>query len=183
MTMDQLTHLAKPFPDSIIHQRPQGGRNVDYVAHADVVAKLLVVCGPYDYNVEHVTADTWKVTITVEVDGRSTTVSGVSTDEEPETAESRAFCRAAMRLGVGQHLWAQNKHLYGQLSKEHAPNPSDSGLTPVEAWTQGKESVRGIRQTELATRAMAQVEADIDRVTEEREERADLAPEHDDEAS
>ena len=122
---DQLTHLVKPFPDALVFQRPQGGRQVDYVAHGQVTAKLLATVGPFSMDVGHVTGDTWKVTLNLTIDGHPVTVADVSTADEPETAVSRAFCRAAMRAGVGLHLWAQNDLLYRQLNRRDPQDPRD----------------------------------------------------------
>lgn len=50
--MTQLRELARPFPPNYIHTNPSGGGQ--YVAHPVVVQRLLMVVGPYDYEIAEV---------------------------------------------------------------------------------------------------------------------------------
>ena len=45
--MRDLTKLAHPFPQRVIHGNPSGGGT--YVKHATVVQRLLTVLGPVDF--------------------------------------------------------------------------------------------------------------------------------------
>ena len=65
--------------------------------------------------------------LTVELDGKTVTVSGAgtetyskdSTGEKIKKMESDAFKRAASRLGCGLHLWAQDQYFLDiQLAKD-----------------------------------------------------------------
>ena len=65
--------------------------------------------------------------LTADVDGKQVTVSGAgtetfqgdSTGEKIKKMESDAFKRAAAKLGVGLHLWAQDQYfLDKQLAKD-----------------------------------------------------------------
>lgn len=115
-----LAGLARPFPDSFVGTRPQGTRQVSYVAHGDVTARLLHQLGPFDMLADHVVGDVWSVTLTVHPPNRDpVTVREVSTHAEAETAVSRALCRAAMRVGgVALNLWARHTVLYDQLQRD-----------------------------------------------------------------
>lgn len=78
--------------------------------------------------------------LTVEVDGRLVTVHGAGDCEQPHNwphdgarlkdAESDAFKRAAMKLGVGLHLWAQDEYA---LDKQLAAKGGESvGSAPSQ---------------------------------------------------
>jgi hypothetical protein len=140
--MSDLERLARPFPASMIQSKP-GKFAASYVAHSEVVQKLLSVVGPFDFAVtEIVRGPSGKIegclaSMTVTIDERVTTIVEVGDCERPDNwptdgarlkdAASDALKRCAMRLGVGLHLWAQeNFVLADQLKKseERLDNPA-----------------------------------------------------------
>jgi hypothetical protein len=130
-TMSQLSELARPFPASLVKQKP-GKFAASYVEHSVISQRLLEVVGPHDFAVDRIitNADGTLVgctaTLTVEVDGRTVSVTEVGDVEHPsgnnasnlKNASSDALKRCAMRLGLGLHLWSQeNYYLDKALAK------------------------------------------------------------------
>lgn len=121
--MSQLHELARPFPESLIKQKP-GKFSAAYVEHSVISQRLLEVVGPHDFAVERIVTNPDGVvvgctaTLTVEVDGRRVSVTEVGDVEHPsqnnasnlKNAASDALKRCAMRLGVGLHLWSQGNY-------------------------------------------------------------------------
>lgn len=145
MDRPQLAALVRPFPSKFVHQNPSGGGS--YVGHEVITQRLLHVLGPFSTHVEQVLRGTVAgkpgdpngksdrarngtpdlhdavvgvlLSLTVEVDGRTVSVTEVGDCEQPHNwphdgarmkdAMSDAIKRCAMRLGVGIHLWAQNE--------------------------------------------------------------------------
>lgn len=150
--MTQLQQLAKPFPPSMIHDNPGKGNRGSYVKHSVVLQKILAVCGPFRWSIVDVIRDVDGTVvgcigaITVEVDGRLVTVHGAGDCENPKNwphdgarlkdAESDAFKRAAMKLGVGLHLWAQDEYA---LDKQLAAKGGESvGSAPSQTSVKGE---------------------------------------------
>lgn len=141
---EQLRALVRPFPSKYVKANPSGGGT--YVAHEVVTQRLLHALGPFSTSVVEVLrgdvaaippksdGKTAKaragspplsdvivgvlLALTVEVDGRTVTVTEVGDCEQPHNwptdgarmkdAMSDAIKRCAMRLGCGIHLWAQD---------------------------------------------------------------------------
>lgn len=115
----QLYELARPFPDALIKQKP-GKFAASYVDHATVTARLLEVCGPFDWTIDApiTNADGIIVgctaTLHVFIDDQEVHITEVGDVEHPgpnsasnlKNASSDALKRCAMRLGLGLHLWA-----------------------------------------------------------------------------
>lgn len=128
MTETQLQLLARKIPPHFIGDN---GRGFDAMDHTVVTQLLLRYLGPYSFEVTEVIYDQPKkggeriVTgvigkLTVEIDGKKVTISepgGVENafnnidggGERAKHAASDAIKRCAMRLGMGLHLWAQDK--------------------------------------------------------------------------
>ncbi len=132
--MSQLNELARPFPASLIKSKP-GKFAAAYVEHSVISQRLLEVVGPHDFAVDRIitNADGTLVgctaTLTVEVDGRTVSVTEVGDVEHPsgnnasnlKNASSDALKRCAMRLGCGLHLWSgENFYLDRALAKREA---------------------------------------------------------------
>jgi hypothetical protein len=133
----QLLALLKPFSPRLISP-PAEGKFGSYVSHYVIEQRLLSAVGPYSWRITQTILDR-DGTLTgcigelvVEVDGRKVSCSGAGDVENPSNsktngerlkfAESDAFKRAAMRLGVGLHLWAQDDfYVYDLLSKAEVP--------------------------------------------------------------
>jgi hypothetical protein len=106
----------------------------DYVSHAVISEILLAVVGPYDFHVTQIVTDKdgavtgCLATLTVDVDGRTTSITevGDTTGQEGsegsalKNAASDALKRCAMRLGLGLALWSKPGmfFLYDQLTKQ-----------------------------------------------------------------
>lgn len=129
--MTQLQRLAEPVRPKYVSQLPGKG-NADYVPHSVITELLLLIVGPFDYEVTqpirgsegHI--DGCLARLTVDVDGRRTSIveAGDITGQEKndgermKNASSDAFKRCAMRLGLGLHLWAGADYfLDGALAK------------------------------------------------------------------
>ncbi len=123
----QLIELTTRVPKKFISQIQTGGGQADYVEHSVIRQLLLRILGPYSWRIEgpYRSGDDQEqagVTgvLTVTVDGREVSVSGVGQGRDVKTAESDAMKRAAMNLGVGLHLWAQDNYfLDTQLAQDH----------------------------------------------------------------
>jgi hypothetical protein len=136
-TMTQLHELSRPFPDSLVKQKP-GKFAASYVEHSVISQRLLEVLGPHDFAVDRIitspegTVVGCTATLTVEVDGRRVSITEVGDVERADpnangtnlkNAASDAIKRCAMRLGVGLHLWSQdNYYLDKALAKREATN-------------------------------------------------------------
>ncbi len=120
----QLLALLKPFSSRLV-QPPPKGKFGEYVSHYVVEQRILSVIGPYSWEITQTVRDADGLLtgcvgrLTCEVDGREVSVCGSGDVENPrddrltksngerlKLAESDAFKRAAMRLGIGLHLWA-----------------------------------------------------------------------------
>lgn len=118
--MKQLYELARPFPEALISKKPGAKFQADYVNHAVVTSRLLEVVGPYQWEISRIITNADGIAVgcigrlTVTVDGTVSTIEEVGDVERVsdnsasnlKSASSDAFKRAAMRLGLGLHLWA-----------------------------------------------------------------------------
>jgi len=134
---EQLYELARPFPESLIKQKP-GKFAASYVEHSVISQRLLEVLGPHDFAVDRIVTNPDGVvvgctaTLTVEIDGRRVSITEVGDVERPgdnngsalKNASSDALKRCAMRLGVGLHLWSQENYY---LDKALAKRQDTSG--------------------------------------------------------
>ena len=119
----ELIELATPFPDKYIRQKP-GKANASYVNHGVIRQRLLDVVGFYDWSIdreiyqEDGTLTGCIGTLTVRVGGKDIKVQGSGDVEHYQGtnganlkhAESDAFKRAAMNLGLGLHLWCGDEY-------------------------------------------------------------------------
>lgn len=132
--MSQIYELSRPFPAALIKQKP-GKFAASYVEHSVISQRLLEVVGPHTFTVDKPVTNPDGVvvgclaTLTVEVDGKTVTITEVGDVEHPGTnnasnlknAASDALKRCAMRVGVGLHLWSQdNYYLDKALEKRDA---------------------------------------------------------------
>jgi hypothetical protein len=133
--MKQLYELSRPFPESLVKQKP-GKFAASYVEHSVISQRLLEVVGPYDFSIDRIVTNPDGVvvgctaTLTVEIDGRRVSITEVGDVERPgdnngsslKAAASDAIKRCAMRLGVGLSLWSQeNYYLDKALAKQMEP--------------------------------------------------------------
>ena len=128
----QLIRLARKFPDKLVSQIKKGTHTEDYVNHSVVAQRILQICGPFDWDTDVIYSENKpcavKGILKVTIDGKLVTVTGVGTDQnnnkdigdQIKEMESDALKRAASRIGVGLHLWAQAQYfLFPQLLQDH----------------------------------------------------------------
>ena len=140
---DNLYQLSRPFPEAMIVKKPGGKFQADYVAHGVITSRLLEVLGPFDWSIAKVITNPEGVAVgcngrlEVEVDGRPVVIEEVGDCEQVSAnsasnlkmASSDALKRAAMRLGLGLHLWV-GEHYYLDRALEKrlsAPESDDKG--------------------------------------------------------
>ena len=128
----QLIRLARKFPEKLVSQIKKGTHTEDYVNHSVDAQRILQVCGQFNWDTEVIYSENVpcavKGTITVSIDGTPVKVTGIGTDQnnnkdigdQIKEMESDALKRAASRIGVGLHLWAQQQYfLFPQLLQDH----------------------------------------------------------------
>jgi hypothetical protein len=146
--MNDLYELARPFPDSMVEKKP-GKFEAAFVSHGTITSRLLEVLGPFDWSIAKVITNADGIAVgcigrlEVVVDGRPVVVEEVGDVEHPgpnsasnlKNASSDALKRAAMRLGLGLHLWVgENYYLHRSLEKRLSVPESDAtGLAGVPA--------------------------------------------------
>jgi hypothetical protein len=142
---DDLYQLARPFPEAFIVKKPGGKFQADYVAHGVITSRLLEVLGPFDWSIAKVITNPEGVAVgcigrlEVIVDGRPVVIEEVGDCEQVSAnsasnlkmASSDALKRAAMRLGLGLHLWV-GEHYYLDKSLEKRLKAAESGDSPSE---------------------------------------------------
>jgi len=161
---EHLYELARPFPPAMIEKKPGSKFAADYVSHGTVTARLLEVLGPFDWSIAKVITNADGIAVgcigrlEVVVDGRPVVIEEVGDVEHPGTnsasnlknASSDALKRAAMRLGLGLHLWVGDQYyLHRSLEKrlraaqsDAAPSEGEHTSEAVTAPQTTPESVR-----------------------------------------
>lgn len=145
----QLTRLARPFQDALVHDNPGAGNRGSYVTHSVVTQRLLDVLGPVSFEVAEVVRGDTKdgkylgvvvgvlASMRATVDGQPVTVTEVGDCESPgnwphdgarlKDAASDAYKRCAMRLGVGLHLWAGSEFYLADRLRKQDESGQDEG--------------------------------------------------------
>lgn len=156
--MSDLRKLSQPFDQRYVHDNPSGGGT--YVKHHVIVQRLLMVVGAYDFHVvEYIRGDVPEIPpnpegnskraregspalhdvivgatcrLTVDIDGRPTTVEDAGDCEQPHNwphdgarakdAVSDAIKRCAARVGLGLHLWSQDEYFLAAALAELEDN-------------------------------------------------------------
>ena len=140
--MDEvLKELLVPFPDGYIKQKP-GKANASYVVHGVVRQRLLDVVGFYNWSIEREIYDENSKltgcigTLTIFVKGKEIKVQGAGDVEHDQGsnganlkhAESDAFKRACMNVGLGLHLWCGDDYfVYNKNIKNGEPKETAEG--------------------------------------------------------
>ena len=129
--MSQLSELARKFPETLIKTKP-GKFAASYVENGVIVQRLLEVVGPFTFTIDKPVTNPDGVvvgcigTLTIEVDGKTISVTEVGDVEHPspnnasnlKSASSDLIKRCAMRVGLGLHLWTGDAYyLDRSLSK------------------------------------------------------------------
>ena len=133
---EPLVKLAKPFPASVVKQKP-GSFAAAYVSHSEVSQSLLGIVGPHSTEVKHIVynaegkVEGIVMALKVTIDGQEIVVeeAGAVERKVPNNGEALKDCmsdaikRCAMRLGLGLHLWAGDSYyLYNVLNKKEETN-------------------------------------------------------------
>jgi hypothetical protein len=152
-----LYELARPFPESMVEKKP-GKFEAAFVSHGTITSRLLEVVGPFDWSIPKIITNSDGIAVgcigrlEVVVDGRPVVIEEVGDVEHPgpnsasnlKNASSDALKRAAMRLGLGLHLWVGDsyylhrsleKRLNAPQSDADRPEGGDTGEAPSGAQT------------------------------------------------
>ena len=137
---EQLYELARPFPESLVKQKP-GKFAASYVEHSVIVQRLLEIVGPFNFTVDQlITEPDGKVsgcfaTLKCWIDGNFVTVTEIGDVENlnnqtngaaGKVAASDALKRCAARIGLGTHLWSgDNYYLDKALAKRQPEEAED----------------------------------------------------------
>jgi hypothetical protein len=141
----QLYELARKFPDQMIEKKP-GKFEAAFVSHGVITSRLLEVLGPFDWSISKVITNADGVAVgcigrlEVQVDGRPVVIEEIGDVEHPgpnsasnmKNASSDALKRAAMRLGLGLHLWVGEERYYLDKSLQKRLEASESAGTPAK---------------------------------------------------
>ena len=134
---EKLAELLVPFPEKYIKNK-QGGRGGDYVMNGVVRQRLLDVVGFYDWSIDReIDYDSGKLTgcvgtLTINLENKTIKVQGSGDVENDQGsngsnlkhAESDAFKRAAMNLGLGLHLWCGDEYFIYNKNKNEQGSES-----------------------------------------------------------
>ena len=140
MTAD-LYQLARRFPDSMVEKKPGGKFQADYISHGVITSRLLEVLGPFDWSISRIITNVDGVAVgcigrlEVTVDGRPVVIEEVGDVEHPgansasnlKNASSDALKRAAMRLGLGLHLWVGEHYYLDRALEKRLSAPESAG--------------------------------------------------------
>ena len=143
--MSDLLKLSKPYNPRFIEKKG-GSFSADYVSHSTVNEFLLGILGPFDWQLVQVLHEPDGAIsgvvyrLSVEIDGRMVHVEEVGSIQQGgnknngdrmKDAASDSLKRCAMRLGLGLHLWSQDKYiLHSTLeSKTATKKETDDGVS------------------------------------------------------
>jgi hypothetical protein len=144
--MNDLYQLARRFPESMVEKKPGGKFEAAYVSHGVITSRLLEVLGPFDWAIAKVITNADGVAVgcigrlEVMVDGQFVCIEEIGDVEHPgpnsasnlKNASSDALKRAAMRLGLGLHLWVGDAHYYlDRALEKRLSGPESAGSTPA----------------------------------------------------
>lgn len=135
---EKLLELLVPFPKDYIKQKP-GKIQASYVTHGVVRQRLLDVLGFYEWTIDREIFNSdgslsgCVGTLTIFLDGIPLKVSGSGDVEHDQGsnganlkhAESDAFKRAAMNLGLGLHLWCGDEYFIYNKNKKKGDESTD----------------------------------------------------------
>jgi hypothetical protein len=156
MTPDDLYQLARPFPESMIVKKPGGKFQADYVAHGVITSRLLEVLGPFDWSIAKVITNPEGVAVgcigrlEVTVDSRPVVIEEIGDCEQISAnsatnlkhASSDALKRAAMRLGLGLHLWVGDHYYLDRALEKRLSGPESADSTPAGTSTTHEGNAR-----------------------------------------
>ena len=145
--LEQLYELARPFPKAMIESKPGGKFAADYVSHGQITARLLDVLGPFDWSITKIITNAEGIAVgcigrlEVVIDGRPVVVEeigdcehlGPNSASNLKSSSSDCLKRAAMRLGLGLHLWVGESYwLHRSLEKRLSAPESDEAAPKGE---------------------------------------------------
>lgn len=131
--VEMFAALARPFPPGEIKQRPQGGRQMDYITARQVMNRLDDVLGPAGWWDDYTPLENSVICrLTIRLPDGSTVTkcdagghAGMSDQGDDEKSGfSDAFKRAAVKFGVGRHLYRDGIPAFAQPNAARlAPEP------------------------------------------------------------
>jgi hypothetical protein len=141
----QAYELARKFPEQMIEKKP-GKFEAAFVSHGVITSRLLEVLGPFDWSIAKIITNAEGIAVgcigrlEVEVDGRPVVIEEIGDVEHPgpnsasnlKAASSDSLKRAAMRLGLGLHLWVGEERYYLDKSLQKRLEASESAGTPAK---------------------------------------------------
>ena len=137
--MSDLLKLSKPFNQRFIEKKG-GSFSADYVSHSTVNEFLLGILGPFDWQLVQVLHEPDNMVsgavyrLSTEIDGRKVHVEEVGSIQQGGTknngdrmkdAASDALKRCAMRMGLGLHLWSQDKYILHTTLESKTPEKEE----------------------------------------------------------
>lgn len=160
--MRDLYELARPFPAALVQAKP-GAYEASFVSHGHITSRLLEVVGPFDWSIAKIIMNAEGIAVgcigrlEVVVDGRPVVIEEVGDVERPgassatnlKNASSDALKRAAMRLGLGLHLWVGESY-YLHRSLEKRLEAAESAATAAE----GEDSSKAVSAQQAASHSV-----------------------------
>ena len=136
--MRQLYELSRPFPSKWVKAAPKG-KFGKYVAHSVIAQRLLEICGPYTWEVTELirqSEDNSVVGCFGDIDGKEVIITSIGDVEHDQGsdgtnakhAESDAFKRCSMKIGLGLHLWAGDEYYLDKKLEENNPTIKNIAL-------------------------------------------------------
>lgn len=134
MTPENAEALRKPFARSSIGSLPKGGAQLDFVGHAVVTDRLLMVdpawsWEPFALDANGLPAVDQRGNLWIKLTVCGVTRIGVGDGKSPKELIGDALRNAAMRFGVALDLWSKE-----ELEQGHLPEtPAQSAMTTDQA--------------------------------------------------
>jgi hypothetical protein len=145
---DIFAGLSEPFDGSEIKERPQGGRKLSYITARTAMSRFDLVVGPENWWDEYTVLSDTSVLCKLSIrlpDGMVVTkqdvggAAGMSdSGDDDKSTFSDAYKRAAVKFGVGRHLYQDGYVMYGANG---------------EAWIEGKGPSRPVAASTGSSRS------------------------------
>jgi hypothetical protein len=126
LTPEKAADLRKPFPKASIGKLPKGGAQLDFVGHAVVTDRLLMVdpawtWEPFALDANGLPAVDQRGNLWIRLTVCGVTRIGVGDGKSPKELIGDALRNAAMRFGVALDLWSKEELEQGHLPETPAP--------------------------------------------------------------
>lgn len=145
MTPENAEALRKPFARSSIGSLPKGGAQLDFVGHAVVTDRLLMVdpawsWEPFALDANGLPAVDQRGNLWIKLTVCGVTRIGVGDGKSSKELIGDALRNAAMRFGVALDLWSKEELEQGHLPEtpdpqSHAPREDPVGKAKTRLWS------------------------------------------------